>query len=315
MFKFWVLTLLAFCGLNPSLSRAQAQSWGDWKSDTKYEGIQIRARCLYYISSENVSDWNYQIRSTYTARVYVSYRDENRTSSPEDPFLGTDRMHLFAPREESPIYDDYVTGSCDRGGVRVAITNVEPSTHASTNPSVNETLAVSSSQVSAYYQAHRSDFSGRSLSDPDVQRDIRERIRDPKKRIAHAVTASTPVPASSSSPTAPPPQKDGLIGVEWACRIVVTQTIREPYYSSTDSSESKVVFASDGTASITGYIGFNKIQWKQDGKQITMILGDSVQYDLQGLYDANSIVGRVALIRYPSHSDNMALEGTLSCKP
>jgi hypothetical protein len=56
-----------------------------------------------------------------------------------------------------------------------------------------------------------------------------------------------------------------LVGTIWAC--------------STEGDPHTISFAGDGTANITGYGDYNKVQWRQNGTSVTITLEWSLNYD------------------------------------
>ena len=109
----WSLFAVVFTLATTALPTIAQQNWGNWRSDTGYDGVLIRARCGQ--DNGSVSTWEWQLKSEYPQPVRILYRvEENRFEE------------YLQQGNEGPVRGlNGVLGGCNRGGIRIAVDSVQ----------------------------------------------------------------------------------------------------------------------------------------------------------------------------------------------
>ncbi len=291
------ITLLFF---TPPAAQAQLfgasqddPGWSAWKSSPNFPGIKIRVMCGTYVPSTGDAQWSFQFMNTYSKRVYLVYQEETADSTGNPPKFGASGGRNLGSDEKSDIYTDYLRGTCDsRKQIFIRVVRVsddqgtQMQARAGTSRSGSFTSPPQSSAVSGSRSAGSP--SGASGANAGV--------------VSSSQSASpSAAPRAPAAPRTPRPG-DSLAGSAWVCQI------RSGQYE----HDSTISFAGDGTATITDFSGFDKVEWRQNGTGVIITLGFSINYDLTGTIESGgSMRGGLTYARYPNapHSD-----GSFACK-
>jgi hypothetical protein len=309
-----VLLFLSFC---PLLARPQGNpptvrpsDWGDWKDAPNFPGIKIRVLCSTYLESTGKAEWNFQFQNSYTKKVYLVYQEESPDSKGAPPKFGSPGGRNLDPGAKSDVYTVYLAGTCDdRKRIYIRIVSIS-------DEQGNQTQARAGAPRSGAFQAtgQPGPLSGNRAAGS------RDGVSGGPGTQTAARPSATPEQTAASAPAVSVtfnPSR-GLLDGAWACHIVNTETVDNQFGHRVQPYEhdSTVTFSANGTAEMTGFEGFSSVRWGQTGQDVTILLGESLNYDLEGTLGPDSITGRVVFIRYPNANNDPTdqYEGSFTCQ-